>query len=165
MRRSDPFALFSGATMAGGPPLIRHIAKEPDMTRTFILAAAGAAVTFAAAAPADAQYWRWNERGWRTVGYETVNGRDSDTIRLRGHIRERRIRVCAMNQPLHLRDVDVRFANGRRQDINTRAVLRPGTCTRAVDLRGTRRDIASVRLRYEPIVRSWQRPVVRIQVR
>jgi hypothetical protein len=70
-----------------------------------------------------------------------------------------------MNQPLHLRDFDIRFQNGRKQDVNTRAVLRPGRCTRAADLRGSRRDIKNVRLRYEPIYRSWQRPIIRVQVR
>jgi hypothetical protein len=135
------------------------------MKRAFILAAATAAATFVAIAPASAQQWRWNDRGWRTVGYTRVDGRDSDTIRLPGFTRQRAIRLCAMNAPLHLRDFDIRFANGGRQDVNTRAVLAPGRCTRAVDLRGNRRDIASVRLRYEPIVRSALRPVVRVQVR
>lgn len=135
------------------------------MTRTVILAAVAAAATFVAVAPADAQQWRWNERGWRTIGYTRVDGRDSDTIRLPGVTRQRVIRLCAMNQPLRLRDFDIRFANGGRQDVNTRAVLPAGRCTRAVDLRGNRRDIDSIRLRYEPIVRSWQRPVVRVQVR
>jgi len=133
------------------------------MKRTLILAAATVAATVVAAAPADAQ--RWNDRGWRTVGYTRVDGRDSDTINLPGFTRQREIRLCAINQPLNLRDFDVRFANGRNQDVNTRAVLRAGSCTRAVDLRGNSRDIASVRLRYEPIRRSWQRPVVRVQVR
>jgi hypothetical protein len=133
------------------------------MKRTLILAAATAAATVVAAAPADAQ--RWNDRGWRTVGYTRVDGRDSDRINLPGMTRQREIRLCAINQPLHLRDFDIRFANGGRQDVNTRAVLRAGTCTRAVDLRGNRRDIASVRLRYEPILRSSLRPVVRVQVR
>jgi hypothetical protein len=135
------------------------------MKRNFILAAAGAAATLVAIAPASAQQWRWDERGWRTIGYTRVDGRDSDTIALPGRTRQSAIRLCAMNQPLHLRDFDIRFANGGRQDVNTRAVLRAGTCTRAVDLRGNRRDIASVRLRYQPIARSWQRPVVRVQVR
>jgi hypothetical protein len=134
------------------------------MIRTCMLAAAGAAATLVAIAPANAQYARANERGWRTVAYTRVDGRDSDTIRLRGHFRERSIRLCAINQPLRLRDFDIRFANGGHQDVNTRAVLRAGTCTRAVDLRGNRRDIAHVRLRYEPILRSWQRPVVQVQV-
>ena len=135
------------------------------MTRTLILAAAGVAATLTAVAPASAQYGRWQERGWRTVAYERVDGRDTDTVRLRGNIRERAIRVCAINQPLNLRDFDIRYANGGHQDVNTRAVLRAGTCTRAVDLRGNRRDIASVRLKYAPIQRSWLRPYVRIQVR
>ena len=135
------------------------------MNRTLILGLAGAAAAVVAVAPASAQFGRWTDRGWRTVAYSRVDGRDSDTIRLRGNIRERAIRVCAINQPLNLRDFDIRFANGGHQDVNTRDVLRAGTCTRAVDLRGNRRDIASVRLKYAPIYRSALRPYVRIQVR
>ena len=130
-----------------------------------ILSAAAAASVVVAISPATAQYARWNERGWRTVAYTRVDGRDTDVIRMRGHIRERRIRVCAINQPLNLRDFDIRYQNGGHQNVNTRAVLRAGTCTRAVDLRGNRRDINAVRLRYQPIYRSALRPYVRVQVR
>ena len=133
--------------------------------RKLTLAAATAAATVAIAAPAAAQQWRWNDSGWRTIGYTRVDGRDTDRINLPGTTRQREIRLCSMNQPLHLRDFDVRFANGARQDVNARAVLPAGRCTRAVDLRGNRRDIASVRLRYEPITRSALRPVVRVHVR
>ena len=135
------------------------------MKRTLIYAAATAAATIAAMAPANAQQWRWNDAGWRTIGYTRVDGRDSDRINLPGWTRQRAIRLCAMNSPLRLRDFDIRFDNGRRQDVNTRAVLPAGRCTRSIDLRGNRRDIASVRLRYEPIYRMAQRPVVRVQVR
>ena len=135
------------------------------MKRTLILAAATAGSTLVAMAPADAQQWRWNDRGWRTIGYTQVDGRDSDTIRLPGITRQREIRLCSMNAPLRLRDFDIRFANGGRQDVNARAVLPAGRCTRAIDLRGNRRDIETVRLRYEPFRRGYQRPVVRIQVR
>ena len=135
------------------------------MKRTLILAAAGSAATLVALSPATAQQWRWDERGWRTIGYTRVDGRDRDTIYLPGRTRQSAIRLCAMNQPLRLRDFDIRFGNGGTQDVNARAVLRPGTCTRSVDLRGNRRDIEAVRLRYEPILRSAWRPVVRVQVR
>ena len=135
------------------------------MKRTLVLGLAGAAATLVAVTPATAQFGRWTDRGWRTVAYTRVDGRDTDTIRLRGNTRERAIRVCAINQPLNLRDFDIRFANGGHQDVNTRDVLRAGTCTRAVDLRGNRRDIASVRLKYAPIYRAAMRPYVRIQVR
>jgi hypothetical protein len=136
------------------------------MKKTLILGAATAAATLIAVAPASAQQWRYDERGWRTIGYTRVDGRDSDTINLPGRTRQTAVRLCAINQPLRLRDFDIRFENGRRQDVNTRAVLPAGRCTRAVQLNGNnRRDIASVRLRYEPIRNSWQRPIVRVQVR
>lgn len=135
------------------------------MSRMLILSAATAAAALTASAPAGAQQWRWNDAGWRTIGYTRVDGRDSDRINLPGATRQREIRLCAMNAPLRLRDFDIRFANGGRQDVNVRAVLPAGRCTRAVDLKGNRRDIASVRLRYEPIFRAAMRPVVRVQVR
>ena len=137
------------------------------MKRPLILGLAAAAATLTAVAPAAAQQWRWDQGNWRTIGTTRVDGRDTDTVRTPGFSRQREIRLCALNAPLRLRDFDIRFANGQRQDVNTRAVLQAGTCTRAVDLRGNRRDIDSVRLRYEP-ARRWTigyRPTVRIQVR
>ena len=133
------------------------------MTRTLILAATAAAGLAVAATPANAQ--RWNDYGWRTIAYKTVNGRDTDRIDVRGHYRQRAVRLCTMNAPIRLRDVDIRFENGRTQDANTSARLGAGRCTRAIDLRGNRRDIDWIRLRYEPIARGWRRPLVRVQIR
>ena len=59
------------------------------MKRTLILAFGGLAATLVALSPASAQYGRWNDRGWRTVGYTRVDGRDSDTIALPGSTRQR----------------------------------------------------------------------------
>jgi len=132
------------------------------MARTFILAAAGTAATLAVAAPAVAQRYYAN---WRTVAYTTVNGRDADNIRVPGTARYRQLRVCVYGGPIHMRDVDVYFRNGRHQDIGTRSLMRAGTCTRALDLRGSRRDVTRVRLAYAPLARGWVRPLVRVQVR
>ena len=132
------------------------------MSRMIWIAAATVAAS-AVALPASAQ--RWNDQGWRTIAYKTVNGRDTDRIDVRGHYRSRAVRLCAMNAPIHLRDFDIRFENGGRQDANTRARLGAGRCTRAIDLRGNRRDIDEIRLRYEPIARGWRRPLVRVQIR
>ena len=131
------------------------------MTRTMILALTAATVAATSAAPATAQ--RWNN--WRTVAFTTVNGRDSDTIRVRGTARYRQMRVCVYGGPIHMRDVDIRFRNGGRQDIGTRSLMRAGTCTRNLDLRGRYRDVTQVRLKYAPLARGWVRPVVRVQVR
>lgn len=133
------------------------------MKRTLILTLAAAATTAAAAVPAEAQGWRPN--AWRTVAYTTVNGRDTDKIRVPGTARYRRMRVCVFNGPIRMRDLDVRYRNGGRQDIRVRQLMRAGTCTRNIDLAGNRRDVTSVRLKYAPLARGWTRPLVRVQVR
>ena len=132
------------------------------MKRTMILVAATTALAATAATPAAARRW---EHNWRTIAYTTVNGRDSDTIRVPGTTRYRQMRVCVYGGPIEMRDVDVRFRNGARQDIGTRRMMRAGTCTRNVDLRGRYRDVAQIRLKYAPLARGWVRPVVRVQVR
>ena len=133
------------------------------MKCTFIFTVATVATLVLTAGPADAQ--RWNDRGWRTIAVKRVDGRDTDNIYLPGFTRQREVRVCAMNAPLRLRDFQIRFANGHRQDVATRAVVAPDSCTRPVDLRGYRRDIDRIRLRYEPILRIPLRPTVRVQIR
>ena len=127
-----------------------------------LLAAAGIAATLLTM-PASAQ--RWNDRGWRTIAYKTVNGRDTDTIYAPGRTRQSAVRLCSINAPIHLVDFDIRFANGGHQDVPTRALIQGGSCTRAIDLRGNRRDIALIRLRYEPVARHLRRPLIRVQVR
>lgn len=131
------------------------------MKRMLILGAATVGA-LAIAAPADAQRW---DRQWRTIGFTQVQGRDTDTIRVPGTARYRQMRVCVFNGPIHMRDLDVRYRNGGRQDIGVRSFMRAGTCTRNIDLRGNYRDVRAVRLKYEPLARGWVRPVVRVQVR
>ena len=133
------------------------------MKRTLILTLAAAVTTAAVAVPADAQRWRPN--AWRTVAYTTVNGRDSDSIKVPGTARYRQMRVCVYNGPIRMRDLDVRYRNGARQDIGVRQLMRAGTCTRNIDLAGNRRDVTRVRLKYAPLARGWVRPLVRVQVR
>lgn len=138
------------------------------MSRTLMLATVGAAATLALAPSASAQNERyWNYHGWRTVAHKTVNGgTDTDRIYLPGSQRYNNVRLCSMNAPIRMRDFDIYFANGQRQDVNVRERIAPGTCTRAVNMLGSnRRDITLIRLKYEPITRSMQRPLVRVQVR
>ena len=119
------------------------------MKRTMILAATGAAAAgLLVATPASA-----------------VNGRDSDAIRVPGTARYRQLRVCVYGGPIQMRDVDVRFRNGGHQDIGTRSLMRAGTCTRTLDLRGRARDVTQIRLKYSPLARHWARRVVRVQAR
>lgn len=123
-----------------------------------------AGLALAASSAASAQYaGQHHNGGWRVIGYKIVNGgSDTDTVYTPGRQRYSHIRICAYNAPLRLRDLDVYFANGGRQDVPTRERLNPGTCTRAVDLDGRARDITHVRLKYGQIARGGRLPLVRV---
>ena len=108
----------------------------------------------------------WNIPGWRTIAYKTISGgTDTDRIYAPGRQRYSRLRLCSLNAPIRMRDFDVYYANGRRQDVNTRDRLGPGSCTRAINLDDGRRDITMIRLKYQQVDRSARRPVIRVQAR
>ncbi|MBL9097473.1 MAG: hypothetical protein JNK07_11150 [Alphaproteobacteria bacterium] len=92
-------------------------------------------------------YGQWELIGTRQVDFRT----ESDRVAVRGYERFRQIKVCVYNRPVHFLDMDVRFANGGRQDIFVRDVIRPGDCTRAIDLRGHRRDLHAVSFIYRSL--------------
>ncbi|HMI41283.1 MAG TPA: hypothetical protein VK485_08670 [Sphingomicrobium sp.] len=131
------------------------------MTRALLLGAAAAAATLAFTAPASAQFFNW-----QTIGYKTVSGgTDRDTIRVHGGRRYHSLRLCSFNAPIRMLDFDIRYENGGHQDVQVRDLIRAGSCTRAIDLRGNRRDIRQIRLVYGQILRSAHRPLVRVQAR
>ena len=137
------------------------------------LAAAAAGLAMTVVTSADAQRYGprpgpgygWYQ-GWRIIGFKVVNGgSDTDWIYTPGARLFRQIRVCALDGPITLRDLDVYYADGGHDDINTRDVLLPGTCTRPLDLRGYGRDIERIRLKYGQIDRSLRAPTVRVTAR
>lgn len=145
----------------------------------FKLAIAGALLSLGLATPALAHptgagpaYPGYRHAAWELIGARTVSFRaERDTFFVRGHQRHRQIMICAYRQPVRLFDVDVRFANGGHQDVGVRNVLQPGQCTRALDLRGNRRDIRSVSIAYRsawgfrPVARFGHTAVVRVYAR
>ena len=125
------------------------------------------AMGLASGANAQGSGLQWFQ-GWRVIGYKVVNGgSDTDWIYTPGAHRYRQLRICAFNAPLSMRDVDVYFANGGRQDVKTRDILRPGTCTRAIELSGrATRDITRIKLKYGKLARGLrQNPLVRVTAR
>jgi hypothetical protein len=133
-------------------------------TFAFLSAIALGTAGIIATAPADAQRYNWNQ--WRTIGFKTVSGRvDNDRINVDGNTRFTQVRLCVFNAPLAMRDFDIRFENGRKQDVSVRQRIAAGHCTRNIDLVGNRRDIDTIRLRYSPIRSGWTRPLVRVQAR
>lgn len=109
--------------------------------KPLLLAATILMTTMVTAAPAAA----WDLLGSRDVR----DAVDRDTISLPGARRFERIRLCVYERPVHFIDVTVRFANGASQDMPVRARIRPGECTRALDLAGDDRNITAVDMVYE----------------
>lgn len=101
--------------------------------------------------------------GWRLLGYKTVGaGTDTDVIRVNSNRTFRQLRLCSLNAPINMRDFDVRFRNGGREDVNVRSRIGAGRCTRNIDLHGRQRHITQVRLRYERLDRSRRPPLIRV---
>jgi hypothetical protein len=87
---------------------------------------------------------------WRQIGVRDVRDRtERDTIVVEGPRQFERIKLCVYRNPVHFIDVDVRFANGGHQDVSVRQRINPGQCTRAIDLNGDDRNIATVSMLYE----------------
>ena len=100
-----------------------------------------------AAAPAAA---------WDLLGERIVTDRmDHDELWLDGHRRFDQIKLCVYRHPVRIYDLDVNFNNGGHQDVEVRARINPGDCTRAIDLRGDDRDIKNIKMLYEET--SWGR--------
>ena len=136
------------------------------MKRILLLAAATRGdCSSTAAAPVAAQ--RWNNA--RTVGGRSASPPSRAATMTRsgvpGTARYHQLRVCVFNGP----DPDARrrcpLPQRRPAGHRHPSLMRAGTCTRKLDLRGNFRDVTAVRLKYAPLARGWVRPVVRVQAR
>ncbi len=102
---------------------------------------------------------------WETVGQRKVGfGVDYDEIKLRGNARHRQVRICADRRDFALLDADIFYADGAEQDISDKVSIRRGTCSRAMDLTGDRRDITKIKLSYSRF-NTGRGPSVRVQAR
>jgi hypothetical protein len=103
---------------------------------------------------------------WELIGKKNVTDRlDHDIIHKPGPRRFGQIRLCVSRNPVRFYDVDVHFANGRRQDVNIARRIEPGHCTRAINLKGGRRDLRSVKFLYEETSLKLRRATVRLFAR
>ncbi|WP_269582955.1 hypothetical protein [Roseibium sp. Sym1] len=100
---------------------------------------------------------------WDLIGSKVVTDRvDRDVIQMPGPGRFKQIRICVYRNPVRIYDVDVRFANGGHQDIKLARRINAGRCSRAIDLKGPRRDIAFIKFIYEETSLKLRRATVRV---
>jgi hypothetical protein len=104
---------------------------------------AGALVCLALA-PTAAQA-RWERLGCQKVGFIA----DKDVIRVgRGEGRFKSIRLQVSGNKVYMDDLKVIYANGEPDDIPVRSEIRAGGQTRPLDLRGERRAIKEIEMKY-----------------
>jgi len=102
----------------------------------------------------DAQAQRRDRDGgrdWVELGCKQVNflGADRDVIRVgRREGRFKAIRLLARGNDVEMLDLQVVYANGAPDDIPVRAMIRQGTRTRPLDLRGRERSIRQIDMVY-----------------
>jgi hypothetical protein len=90
---------------------------------------------------------RWVELGCKEVSFF---GTDRDSIRVgRSEGRFKAIRVEARGNDVEMIDLKVIYANGEPDDIPVRSLIRQGTRTRALDLRGRERAIRQIDMIYQ----------------
>ncbi len=135
----------------------------PMFSARTALAAAVLALS-ALAAPAAAQSDLARD-GWDTIGRKSVNaGIDNDHVRVSGNVRYRKVRLCAVNRPIELRHMNVRFHNGDSQNFPANRLVAAGSCTHGFDLRGKRRNMDHIYLTYARVFPGGE-PDVIIQAR
>ena len=88
---------------------------------------------------------RWEVLGKQSVGF----GVDRDVVRVgRREGRFNAILLRVRGNDIEMRDLKVRYGNGSVEDIQTRLVMRAGSQSRVIDLKGRGRIIESIQLIY-----------------
>jgi hypothetical protein len=112
--------------------------------RPGIAAITAGALICLALAP-TAAHARWERLGCQKVGFIV----DKDVIRVgRGEGRFKSIRLEVSGNKVYMDDLKVIYANGEPDDIPVRSEIRAGGQTRPLDLRGERRAIKEIEMKY-----------------
>lgn len=109
------------------------------------------ACTGLVAADAQAQRRDRDDDRWVELGCREVNfiGADRDTIRVgRSEGRFKAIRLMARGNDVEMLDLRVVYSNGAPDDIPVRSMIRQGSRTRPLDLRGRERSIRQIDMVY-----------------
>ncbi len=93
----------------------------------------------------------WDNRGWRLLGEQTVNGRiDRDHITVtRDEGTFTKLMIVVLDSDLELLDFDVKLGRGPSFHPDVRQVFRENTRTRSIDLPGDKRVIKSIDFKYK----------------
>ena len=77
------------------------------------------------------------------------DGGDKDEFKIEGADRFRKLRVSAQGGDINMKDMDVEFDGGGKQDIDIRSTIKAGQSSRPLDLEGNGKSIKKVKFNYE----------------
>ena len=84
------------------------------------------------------------------LGRATVDdGKDKDEFKIEGADRFRNLRVRAEKRDIEMKDMDVYYEDGSKEDIDVKSVIKAGGQTRALPLKGDSKRIKRVEFSYE----------------
>jgi hypothetical protein len=147
-----------GMTDFRGSCRFPHLPTATWRTIMRSLVAIAAAVACAGLVAADAEAQRFDRDGrgggrdrWVELGCKQVSfiGADRDVIRVgRADGRFKAIRLEARGNDVEMLDLKVVYSNGAPDDIRVRSMIRQGSRTRPLDLRGRERSIRQINMVY-----------------
>jgi hypothetical protein len=87
---------------------------------------------------------------WQVLGRATVDqGGDKDEFKIEGADRFRALRVSAQGGVIHMKDMDVEYDGGGKQDISIRSTIKAGQSSHPLDLDNNGKGIKKVKFNYE----------------
>jgi hypothetical protein len=127
--------------------------EATKMRRALVCAALSALVSATVIVPEAGAQRRDRDRGqqWVQLGCQQVSfrGRDRDTIRVgKREGRFQAIRVAARGNDVEMRRLSVVYANGNPDDLDVQRLIRSGSKTEALDLKGRDRAIERIDMTY-----------------
>jgi hypothetical protein len=91
------------------------------------------------------------QSGWTHIGQATASAAaPRATIVAQGDPRHRQVMVCVEGHVIRLNDTVLRYKDGRTQNLQLRARIPDGGCSRMIELIGRTRQIESAEVGYDP---------------
>jgi Protein of unknown function (DUF2541) len=88
--------------------------------------------------------------GWKIIGDKVADyALDRDVLVVSGNDVFTKLKIKVTNAPLNMKDMDVVFENGEKQNFNLQQNFRQGEWSRVLDLHGNKRRIDKIIFKYD----------------
>ncbi len=90
------------------------------------------------------------DRGWKNIGEKVANyAPDRDVLVVTGIDVFTKLKIKVTDAPLNMKDMDIVFENGEKQNFNLQKNFRQGEWSKVLDLIGNKRRIDKIIFKYD----------------